>query len=117
MPTKETSLPWCLWRNVPMCSVRFTFTAYSRSAVERHLKTAQRLGHLRQVKYLLPLLAVGNGQSFAEVALVLRVPEKTVAAWVHRFCCYGLDGVPRQKPIGRPPKLTPTQKAALATLM
>ena len=58
-----------------------------------------------------------DGQSFAQVALVLRVPEKTVATWVHRFGCYGIQGAPRTKPTGRPPKLPPTQKAALATLI
>ena len=100
-----------------MCSVRFTLTTYSRKAVERQLKTAQQQGHLRQVKYLLAILAVGDGRSFAEVAEVLRVHEKTVATWVQEFCCYGIHGAPRQKPTGRPPKLTPTQTAALATLI
>jgi transposase len=33
------------------------------------------------------------------------------------FCCYGSHGAPRQKPTGRPPKLTPTQKEALAQLI
>src|SRR4029453_6087575 len=50
-------------------------------------------------------------------ALVLRVHEKTVAAWVCAFCCYGLQGAPHQKPPGRPPKLTPTQQEALAQLI
>ena len=100
-----------------MCSVRFTLTTYSRKAVERRLKTAQQQGHLRQVKYLLAILAVGDGRSFAEVAVVLRVHEKTVAAWVHGYCCDGLHGAPRPKPTGRPPKLTPTQNAELVTLI
>jgi len=100
-----------------MCSVRFTLTTYSRIAVERRLKMSQQQGNLRQVKYYLALLAVGDGRSFAEVAVVLRVHEKTLAAWVCGFCCYGIHGAPRQKPTGRPPKLTPTQKAALATLI
>jgi transposase len=100
-----------------MCSVRFTLTPQSRKAVERQLKTAQQQGRLRQVKSCLALLAVGNGRSFAEVAGVLRVHEQTVAAWIRRFCCEGLQGVPRQKPTGRPPKLTPMQKAALTTLI
>ena len=100
-----------------MCCMRFTISASYRKDVERHLKTAQRLGHVRQVKYLLAILAVVEGQSFAQVALVLHVHEKTVATWVRIFCCYGLQGAPRQKPTGRPPKLTPTQKAALATLI
>ena len=100
-----------------MCYVRFTISASYRKEVEGHLKTAQHRGHLRQVKYLLTILAVLDGQSFAQVALVLRVHAKTVATWVHVFCCYGIQGAPRTKPTGRPPKLTPTQKATLATLI
>ena len=98
-----------------MCCLRFTISASYRKEVERHLKTAQRLGHVHQVKYLLALLAVVENQSFAQVALVLHVHEKTVATWVHLFCCYGLQGKPSCKPTGRPPKLTPTQKATLVT--
>jgi transposase len=100
-----------------MCCMRFPISASYRKEVEHLLKTAQRLGHLRQVKSLLAILAVMDGQSFAQVALVLRVHEKTVATWGHRFCCYGIQGAPRTKPTGRPPKLTATQKAALATLI
>jgi transposase len=100
-----------------MCSVRFSLRPYTRKAVERQLKTVQQQGHLRQVQYFLAILAVVDGQSFAEVAVILRVHEKTVAAWVRGFCCDGLKGAPHQKPTGRPPKLTPTQKAALATLI
>jgi transposase len=100
-----------------MCCVRFTISAAYRKEVERHLKTAQRLGHIRQVKYLLAILALVDGQSSAQVALVLRVHEKTVATWIREFCCYGLQGAPHSKPTGRPPKLTPTQKAALARLL
>ena len=36
-----------------MCCIRFPISAFYRKAVERHLQTAQHLGHLRQVKYLL----------------------------------------------------------------
>ena len=100
-----------------MCCMRFTMSASYRKEVERQLKTAQHLGNLRQVKYLLAILAVIDGQSCAQVAGVLRVHEKTVATWVSIFCCYGLQGAPRQKPTGRRPKLTPTQKAALAVLI
>jgi transposase len=89
-------------------------SACHRKAVERPLKTAQPLGNLRQVKYLLAILAVLDGQSFAQVAWIVRVHEKTVAAWGRIFCCYGSTGTPRKQPTGRPPKLTPTQKAALA---
>ena len=98
-----------------MCCMRFTISASYRKEVERHLKTVQRLGHVRKVKYLLAIRAVVDGHSFAQVALVLRVHAKTVVTWVRVFCCYGLQGAPRHKPTGRPPNLTPTQKAALVT--
>lgn len=100
-----------------MCSVHFTISRHYRKDVERQLKTARQLGQWRQVQYWLAILAVMDGQSFAEVAVVLRVHERTVAAWVRVFCCDGLQGAPRKKPTGRPPKLTPAQKAELAQLM
>jgi transposase len=100
-----------------MCCIRFTMSPSYRKEMDRQLKTAQQLGNLRHVKYLLAILAVVDGQSLAQTALILRVHEKTVAAWVRVFCCYGIKGAPRKKPTGRPPKLTPTQKAALATLL
>lgn len=100
-----------------MCSVRFTISTQYRKDVERQLKTARPWGRLRQVHSLLAILAVMDGQSFAEVAVVLRVHEKTVAAWVRMFCCDGIKGAPRPKPTGRPPKPTPTPKEALAQLI
>jgi hypothetical protein len=53
-----------------MCSVRFTISTQYRKDVERQLKTARQLGRLRRVHYLLAILAVMDGQSFAEVAVV-----------------------------------------------
>ena len=90
-----------------MCCMRFTMSSSDRKEVEHQLKTAQHLGNLRQVKYLLAILAVMDGQSFAQVAVVLRVQEKTVIKWVGVFCCYGLQGAPRQQPPGRPPQTHP----------
>ena len=86
-----------------MCCLRFTMSSSDRTEVEHQLKTAQHLGNLRQVTSLLALLAVRDGQRFAQVAVVLRVQEKTVSKWVGVCCCYGLQGAPRQKPPGRPP--------------
>ena len=90
-----------------MCCLRFTIAASSRQQVEDHLQTAQRLGHVRQVKYFLAILAILDGHSVAQVAGVLRVHEKTVVNWVCAFCCYGLDGGPHKKSTGRPPEADP----------
>jgi hypothetical protein len=70
-----------------MCCLRFPISASYRKEVERHLQTAQRLGHGRQVKDLLAILAVVEGQSVAPVALVLHGHEKTGATWGRILCC------------------------------
>jgi hypothetical protein len=78
-----------------MCCVRFPMSPSYRKAVEHQRKTVQHLGNLRQVTYGLAILAIMDGQSCAQVAVVLRVHEKTVVAWVCAFCCSGLQGAPR----------------------
>jgi transposase len=100
-----------------MCSFRFTITTRYRKEVQKQLKTAQQLGKLHQIKYLLAILAVMDGQSFDQTALILRVTAKTVTEWVRLFMCYGPKGAPRKKPTGRPGKLTQAQKEELATLI
>lgn len=100
-----------------MCSFRFTISTLYRQEVEKQLKTAQQLGQLRQVKYLLSILAVMEGQTFEQVAQCLRVNLKTVTEWVRLFCCYGPKGAPHKKPSGRKPKLTATQKEEFVRLI
>jgi transposase len=100
-----------------MCCFRFTITTRYRKEVEKQLKTAQQLGNPHQIKYLLAILAVMDGQSFEQAALVLRVHFKTVTEWVRLFMCYGPKGAPRKKPTGRPGKLTKAQKEELADLV
>ena len=68
-----------------MCCVRFTMSLSSRKEVERQLKTAQQLGNVRQITYLLAILAVLDGQSCTQVALILRAPELMVNRLV-RMC-------------------------------
>ena len=100
-----------------MPSFRFSISTRDRKELEQPLRTAQRLGKLRQVKYLLAILAVMDNQSFAHVAGVLKLSVKTVHEWVRRFLCYGLKGAPRRQSPGRPPKLTKAQKEDLARLI
>ena len=81
-----------------MYCIRFTISVSYRKEVEHLMKTDQRHGHLRQVKYLLAILAIMEGHSFAQVALVSRVHEKTVATWVHSICYYGIQARHIQSP-------------------
>ena len=100
-----------------MCSFRFTISTRYRKEVEKQLRTAQQLGELRRIKYLLAILATMDGQPFEQVAQCLRVNLKTVAEWVRQFCCYGTKGAPHKKPRGRKPNLTARQKEELIRLI
>lgn len=100
-----------------MCSLRFTVSMHYRQEVEKQLKTAQRSSELRGTNYCLAMLAVMHGQPFEQFAQTLRVHLKTVTEWVRLVCCYGVKGAPYQKPSGRPPRLTATQKVEFARLL
>ncbi len=100
-----------------MSQLRFTISTDYRKDVEQQLKTAQRLGQVRKVKYLLAVLAVLAGQNFEAVAMTLHVTPQSVQEWLRLFLCYGVKGAPRRKPTGRPAKLSKEQKAELARLI
>jgi transposase len=100
-----------------MCSFRFTISRHYRKELEKQLRSAQQLGQLARVKYLLAILAVMDDQPAEQVAQCLRIHGKTLVEWVRLFCVYGVKGAPRKTPTGRPPKLSATQKEELAQLI
>ena len=100
-----------------MCAFRVTITQRQRKEVQRHLHTAQQLGKVHEVTCLLAILAVSAGQSCEAVALTLQVTPKSVHHWVRVVLVKGLPGLRRQKPSGRPPQLTKTQKHELAAVL
>jgi transposase len=100
-----------------MCAFRVTVSRRRRQELEHQLRTAQQLGKLQDVKCLLAILALTDGQSCEDVALTLRITPKTVHQWVRQWLLDGLPGLQRHKPPGRPPKLTKTQKRELAQLI
>ena len=97
-----------------MCAFRVTISRRQRQELERQLHTAQHLGRGHDVTCRRAILAVTDGQSGDDGARTLRVTLKTVHQWVRRVLVEGLTGLQRQKPPGRPPKLTKTQRQELA---
>ena len=100
-----------------MLSFRLTITASQRQALDRKLTTAQQLGDLRLVKFILTIFAVVHYQETQQTALVLHLSVAQVEAYVHKFLCYGVRGVAFKKPSGRPPKLTSAQQRELCRLI
>lgn len=100
-----------------MLNFRLTITAEQRQALDRKLSTAQQLGDVRLVKFMLTILAVAHYQDTVQAAVVLHLSVAQVEGYVHKFLCYGVRGVAFTKPAGRRPKLTPAQKQELSRLI
>jgi len=81
------------------------------------MKVAQQLGKVQQVKRLLAILAVADGQGAAAVAELLRVSPEAVRQWLNAFLVRGVAGLRSKKSPGRPPKLTQAQKKQLCELI
>ena len=100
-----------------MLSFRLTITSDQCQALDRKLKTAQQLGDLRLVKFILTIFAVVHYQQTSQAAVVLQLSVAQVEAYVHKFLCYGVRGVAFKKPAGRRPKLTKEEQQELCRLI
>jgi transposase len=70
-----------------------------------------------QVRRLLALAAVYDGQSREEAARIGGMDRQTLRDWVHRFNEEGADGLINAKSPGRPPKLSKEQMEELRRLV
>ena len=100
-----------------MLNFRLTITTHQRQALDRKLTSAQQLGDLRLVKFILTIFAVVHYQDTAQAAVVLQLSVTQVESYVHKFLCYGVRGVAFKPPTGRRPKLTKTQRQELCRLL
>src|ERR1700720_2056453 len=70
-----------------------------------------------QVRRLLALAAVYDGQNREEAARIGGMDRQTLRDWVHRFNEEGADGLINAKSPGRPPKLSKEQMEELRRLV
>ena len=97
--------------------IRIRLTDSSRQAVAARLHFAYQNGQLRLGKRIHALLAIVAGESVLEVAEQLYLGEQTVRDYVCAFIRHGVDSLSYQRPSGRPPRLTKTQRQELADLI
>lgn len=88
-----------------------------RKVLKTALKTARQQGNARKVTRLEAVRAVAEGWTRAETAAVFGVTEETVQEWVKHYVSGGIRALTPKKSPGRPPKLTPAQKAELAQVV
>jgi len=81
------------------------------------LHHAQNNGDVRTAKRIMAIFAVADGTIYSVIAATLKVSEESIRLWVNAFLLYGLEGLKINKPSGRPPKLTKTQRKELDKLI
>ena len=81
------------------------------------LMDARRKADLGAVRKIQALLALNDGLSPTQVAIVLRRSVQAVHNWLGAFLRDGVRSLRPRKSSGRPPKLTKTQKKELAELI
>jgi len=97
--------------------IRIRLSSGSRQSLVEQLQQAYVGGHLRLVKRIHALLCIVDGEAVAEVGALLDLGEQTVRDYIRAFLLKGVESLSYQRPSGRPPKLTKTQRKELANLI
>jgi transposase len=100
-----------------MLEFRLRLTVKQKQELNNRLKASQQLGLIKQVKRVMALLSLSEGQTIQEVAAILRVSSETVRLWLHSYLLKGIHSLKRQQSPGRPAKLSKTQKHELASII
>lgn len=97
--------------------VRIALTPASRKALSCRLQQAYAAHADRLTRRIHAIFLVVDDKGVAEVAEMLGVGEQTVRDWVHAFVLNGFASLFYKHPVGRPPRLTESQRKELANLV
>lgn len=93
------------------------FTSATMTQLRTLWKQAYAWGDRRLVRRISALLAIGEGQPIATIAVDLSVSKETIYAWLRAFLVERFDSLRYGSPPGRPSRLTKTQKRRLAEIL
>jgi len=97
--------------------VRIALSGETRKALACRLQQAYAAHATRLIRRVHTLLWLSDGKSVSEVAQTLDVGDQTIRDWLHSFILEGAGSLFYRSPIGRPPKLTPSQRQELKQLV
>lgn len=102
---------------MPMPITGFTLERTTMTMLQEISHRAQCRGDVRTVKRVSCVLAFSKGFPFSMIASIVSVSEESIRLWVKAFMLKGPAGLKSNKPPGRQPKLTKTQKKELDLLL
>jgi transposase len=94
-------------------SIRINLKPKQQEKLIDRLHQAYAGNHLRWVKRIHTILYAVEGRLVPDIAEILGLSEQCVRNYVSAFVLKGLDSLVYQRPAGRPPRLTKTQKREL----
>ncbi|MEE4356543.1 MAG: IS630 family transposase [Desulfococcaceae bacterium] len=100
-----------------MESVRIRLRNQTRKALEKILRQSEEKGDLQTARRVMAVLALTAGHLIQEITSILIVSENSVNRWIEKFLINGPKGLLSQKPPGRKPRLTKSQKRELDRLI
>ncbi len=93
--------------------VRISLTTMTMGLLVERLQHAYAVGDRRLMRRISVLLAVVRGEAIATIAKMWDISRQTVYNWIVAFVAQGIDSLRYRKSSGRPPRLTPKQRARL----
>ena len=118
--TRDTAFLWEIVaiglhpQGVSLMSFTLQLSSFTRKQLYRRLQQAFASGSLKLVKRIHALLALAQGQNVSEVAEMLSLGEQTVRDYRNQYLFKGMASLVYKAPLGRPRKLTKTQRQQLA---
>lgn len=88
-----------------------------RQQLSSRLQQAYTRGSLKLIKRIHALLYITDDKSVSDVASILGLGAQTIRDYLRSFILRGMASLVYQRPRGRPPKLTKTQRKELADLI
>jgi len=98
-------------------SITIQFSNPTVKALTHQLHLAFRDGDLRRIKRISALLLLADRLPVSRIASRLGVSRETVYTWLHAFMLAGWASLRYRNSLGRPAKLTPTQRQRLCDLV
>ena len=91
--------------------IRISLENTTMNSLLKRLHQAYAVGNLRLTRRIHALLFIVDEKTVAQVAEIVNLSEQTVRNYVKAFILKGLSSLTYQRPPGRPPKLTKTQRS------
>jgi transposase len=97
-----------------MLSFNLKLSRGQKEKLEYHLARAEQKGDLAEVKRILVVFSLGEGQFAEDVAEILRINIETIRQVIKRYLSGGITQIMSKNRPGRPSKLTKKQRKQLS---